>query len=52
MEPLTNIPPQSTAHCPLTTKHRSQVTGYIIETHPLPEDDGWVSVCWEAEIVT
>lgn len=52
VEPLTNIPPQSTAHCPLTTKHRSQVTGYIIETHPLPEDDGWVSVCWEAEIVT
>lgn len=52
VEPLTNIPPQSTVHCPLTTDYRSQVTGHLIETHPLPEGDGWVSVCWEAEIVT
>jgi len=32
VEPLTNIPPQDTCH--------------TIDTHPLPEGNGWVSVCW------
>lgn len=32
MEPLNGIPPQVTSH--------------IIKTHPLPEGDGWVSICF------
>ena len=37
--PLTDIPPQPTGH-------RSHATGHTIETHPLPEGDGWVSICY------
>lgn len=32
VEPLTGIPPQLSSH--------------IIKTHPLPEGDGWVSICF------
>jgi len=32
VEPLTSIPPQLSSH--------------IIKTHPLPEGDGWVSICF------
>lgn len=32
VEPLNGIPPQVTSH--------------IIKTHPLPEGDGWVSICF------
>ena len=39
VEPLTNIPPQVTGYGSLTTGHK-------IDTHPLPEGDGWVSVCF------
>ncbi|MCR4812609.1 MAG: 4'-phosphopantetheinyl transferase superfamily protein [Bacteroidales bacterium] len=39
VEPLTDIPP-------ITTTLNSQVTGHMIKTHPLPEGDGWVSICY------
>ena len=60
VEPLTDIPPQSSGHrseitglrsqitdhkSPITI-HNSQFTIHTIKTHPLPEGDGWVSVCW------
>ena len=37
--PLIDIPPQPTGHS-------SHATGQTIETHPLPEGDGWVSICY------
>ena len=40
VEPLANVPPHITIH-------NSQFTIHKIETHPLPDGDGWVSVCWE-----
>ena len=51
--PITGHRSQVTDHQSLVTGHRSQVTGHwslvtghTIKTHPLPEGDGWVSVCW------
>ncbi|MBO4589151.1 MAG: 4'-phosphopantetheinyl transferase superfamily protein [Bacteroidales bacterium] len=59
VEPLTDIPPQASGLRSPITGHKSQVTGhwplvtgYTIKTHPLPEGDGWVSVCWKTEYAT
>lgn len=37
---------QVSDHQSQVTSHSSQLTGHTINTHPLPDGDGWVSVCW------
>lgn len=51
VEPLRDVPPVVSCQLSVVSGQRSAVSGresanYKLETHPLPEGDGWISICY------